>query len=666
MMLVTDHPNGPGFEDGPISFEHYKRAVLRAAPSRFAIDYSYGMRICPIISPDRRSVLSRESVSEYEVWRRWEDCLWFQDTLELEYKRAARERKLRLQQGKGVKTFEGFYKQDMASSWDSLPPGPDPSSVAQDIHEIVPRLTKKGTIFRASQATIQQRQAEIEAMVGTLFREDMPTLIQEIRSDRVVTDFFGYWRRDNDLVEKQKKGKTPRSSITSSVFSSYFSSSNLSLPDDPNIRPGMHPLPRSPDNGSPVKSTASSSTGRPHSVASSGITERFLYPQVLVAVVNRSQRRRRPLSTTSSDSSSSRSDGSSDTCSLSSTPVIADEFPIVFGYNPHHQADPNDRPMSVLETLPEDGLYAEPHLKSPSTNKRISRANRQLVDSLPGKDDNNSTPMQSSQRGLRESWQTTMSTATILEGLNLYIPDSDSPAGRPYRASTASIATFMTTDSATAVIRGNLPSQTPCNGRPRASVPVSLSDYDIWSDIDEEIAIIDEFPRPASYTPDAPDSRPETPMGNVLTYNTVDQLSSLVTSVPASPVTSTFSNPYSISTTSECSTKDGLLSIKVAHNNAIIMLRVPCSVTFNELRQRIYNKFVGQEGVPLSHNFTVALVLPDLVSSNSSQGRTHSTSVTSVAERVEMKCINSQSEWDQIVGVSGNNKLTLHILESPS
>lgn len=56
----------------------------------------------------------------------------------------------------------------------------------------------------------------------------------------------------------------------------------------------------------------------------------------------------------------------------------------------------------------------------------------------------------------------------------------------------ASIATFMTTDSANAVIpltpttpRPNV-AQPYVKSRPRISEPVSLSDFEMWSEIDEE------------------------------------------------------------------------------------------------------------------------------------------------------------------------------------
>lgn len=143
----------------------------------------------------------------------------------------AREKRNRLVAGKGVKKNGIYIHRDHASSFESLPPGPHPLSVARDIHEHIPKLSKKGVIFRASQATIDQRYSELQAMIDALFEDDVPMLIKELRSTRIFTDFFGLWRGDRDLVRKaEKQPATPkRNSITSSMFSAYFSASSPSL-----------------------------------------------------------------------------------------------------------------------------------------------------------------------------------------------------------------------------------------------------------------------------------------------------------------------------------------------------------------------------------------------------------------------------------------------------
>ena len=133
--------------------------------------FSYGVRVCPLVS-DTQSCMSQGTYREYDVWRRWEDCLWFQDVIEYEYSIMARSKRDRLAAGKGIKKDGIYIHSDGAASFDSLPPGPEASSVAMDIHEIIPKLTKKGTFFRPSQTTIDQRSKEFKALVEALLEED--------------------------------------------------------------------------------------------------------------------------------------------------------------------------------------------------------------------------------------------------------------------------------------------------------------------------------------------------------------------------------------------------------------------------------------------------------------------------------------------------------------
>jgi len=266
---------GAGADGAPISPDAWKRAVYRPPPSHFTVEllsptkqggsYAYGMRICPY-GEDNHSSSSGGSHSEYEIWRRWEDCLWFQDCFELEYARMSRSKRKRLIAGKGVKKNGIYIQRDQAASFASLPPGPDPNSVAKNIHDYVPMLTKKGTLFRASQATIDQRYHELQACINGLFKDDVPMLIQELRESRRVTDFFGYWRRDFDLALKQQKGrnpeKQPRNSISSSVFSTYFSASN------PNLSTTEHTLVNPPIDKSFSSHKSSRSSKLPKSASS--------------------------------------------------------------------------------------------------------------------------------------------------------------------------------------------------------------------------------------------------------------------------------------------------------------------------------------------------------------------------------------------------------------
>lgn len=210
------------------------------------------MRITPFDTDpfDTRSVKSGSSLREYDVWRRWEDCLWFQEILEGEYALMSRQKRSRLAAGKGVKKNGVYIHSDQAASFESLPPGPDANTIAKDIHELIPRLTKKGTLFRASQSTVDQRGREFEALIRALWQDELPMLIKELRETRLVRDFFGFWRRDLDHERKRKsqssKGSnSSRNSVSSTAFSMYFSASNISLAL-PNAYADLPPSPALP------------------------------------------------------------------------------------------------------------------------------------------------------------------------------------------------------------------------------------------------------------------------------------------------------------------------------------------------------------------------------------------------------------------------------------
>ncbi|KAF8959503.1 hypothetical protein BDZ97DRAFT_1837439 [Flammula alnicola] len=642
----------------------YKRAVLRHPPSRFMVEfleatksngsYHHGMHISPIISGDAASISSRGSTVEYDIWRRWEDCLWLQDTLEQEYARAAREKKTRLQQGKGVKAFNGMYKQDMASSWESLPPGPDPNSVAQDIHGYLPRLTKKGTLFRASQATIDMRQKEFRTLVETLFSDDMPALIQEIRATTIVTDFFGLWRRDYDNMDHAPKSL--RSSVSSSVFSSYFSESSPSLSgrskrsNSSSETTTPRSLPNSPAKKPSSKSRATS-TERPHSLSnssySSDITEVSRYPQSkrssgtsIVTVSTATQKpRRRPLSATSSDSSSTHSDGSSDAGSTGSTdsvtsiiPAIVEDVPFMFGHNPQLS---NDRPNSVLEVLPEErdmlsksSEHSSPLRRRPRANTIERRAHRSCqVVGLPA----NKVVAEKPDPSVRESWQTTESmdaTANqILDGLELSLPNPIKDNKFRQSMANAVIPRGSTAPYATDRL----------SSRPRISTPLTLSDFDIYSDCEDDT---DSVNPTGNYL----ESPPRSPDSTRTSFNP-----------PPSP-TSTVSTAFTFSTTTS-SVAAGSVLIKAAHNSAIILLRVARETAFADVRQRLYSKFVGQEGIPLSQDFAIAFVPSSLLSP--SKGRKRPSS----AENMELRFISSDLDWEQLITSANGSKLTLRVLD---
>ncbi|KAF8628039.1 hypothetical protein AX15_004154 [Amanita polypyramis BW_CC] len=680
----------------------YKRAVYHPAPSRFTIEFlepvkqghsfSYGMQISAVDRGSRMSKVTSAYLSQYDIWRRWEDCLLFQDALEQEYSRLAKEKRQRLLRGKGVKK-NGLYLQDGAASFESLPPGPHPDSVAQDIHQYLPRLSKNGTLFWASQATITQRNSELRALVEALYRDDLPTLINEIRAGSIVTDFFGYWRRDFDLCENPRKRDSARGSR--STISSYFTSSNASLfHQDGSIQPN-----RDDGSGTPTRSR---SPDAPSHIHPSDILRSKYYPSrhsqnhsiSLGSLFSRPASRPRAVSNASTDSSSSGSDRSSSASTISSIPAIVDEVPVVFGYDPLQQARSNsgEGTQSAFEVLPGEGeIYVKADALTLMTSLAVKRRRGSSATMLqlgqyrdhtrpslsPRASELTTVPEQERpddepRHTVRESWMTADSAATYLEDLNLSLPSENSHR--------ASVATFATVDSAEAVVRRRPPSRSlppspnkPAMPKSRLSQTITLSDFEIWTDVDEDSEIgsalgtsnRDSFPRPVSFCGSLLDRRPETPLGGYydMPVPSESPLLSAFTPYPPSPTSSTWSGPISVSGLSTVSSvvPEGMISIKAALNQSIVVLRISSVTSYEGLRERLYDKFAGQEGLPLSKSFTIALTSP--TRQPPSVGRARSGSVSSVEH---MEFISSQSDWDNVVSAHVGTKLTLRILDIPS
>ncbi|KAG7089389.1 hypothetical protein E1B28_011078 [Marasmius oreades] len=705
----------------PFSPENYKRSVLRPPPAKFTLDmlspakqggyFVYGMRVNPVNRGDRSSTGSGDSrlMEPYEIWRKWEDCLFFQDGIEEEYGRLARMKRQRLQRGKGVKK-NGVYMQDAAASWDSLPPGPDPHSVAQDVHNIIPRLSHKGgSLFGNKHAILNLRVAELSAFMAALFKDDVPTLLQEVRSDRLVTDFFGYWKRDEELSRKnQARSRKHRQSTASTILSFY------SGPDDPDAR-----------------SINTVTTDSPPSPSRQSFSSR------LSSSLSPRKRRPRPLST-SSDSSSGSSPSSAGSVG-SFFPSIGEEVPVMFDYSPpvQSQSEFQSPPEDIATSLPEN-LFVR-RVKKRSSKETLYRRSARIFSTPPSlfatfEGTGDLTPPETPRNTRRESWQTIDSATTYLEGLDLDLPSS-AQIYHKSRLSIGSIATMMTTSSSEAVVPHNpVRTTTPGNRRSR---PISI--YSVqegsWSDGDEDMldpALFDEFPMPAHLFPNRVDisvfpieeireeeERPETPSPSRRSESppessssdsefTIDEPSTPtgtmapeihITSVPSSPTYSTYSETPStirpssvlsnvtsdtcisratatttLSNTSTLSPTSGeTYTIKAAHNKSIILLRIPKTTPFSVLRAKIHEKFAQQEKLSLSDSFTLAFVIPDVVvrkndvaSGSKAKGRARerSSSLSSAGGPVQMALVTTQEQWDKVAESTELNKITLRVLDT--
>jgi len=646
-QFLDQHSYSIDIDGGPVAPDGWKRAVYRQPPRHFSIEmlppekqgssYAYGMRICPLQKDDDRSSSSGGSHSEYEIWRRWDDCLWFQDCFEMEYDQMSRAKRKRLAAGKGVKKNGIYIQKDHASSFASLPPGPDPHSVAKNIHDYVPKLTKKGVLFRANQATVDQRYRELTACIEGLFQEGAPMLIQELRESQKVTDFFGYWRRDFDLASKQQKGqgheRQPRNSISSSVFQTYF-------PSTPNLSTTEATL-VNPPNGKSYKLPAGKlapSSSKGHSSSDDDFYR---------------------------GSPSSPVDPPSPSSTLYGPPspyIVPHDIPVMFGHNP-------------MESLPEDK-----ELVTSMSRMNVSR-HGQLVSPMSRGRNADPVPLDANEEVSehnsynRLSWQSRTSVASIdpasyLAELktDITLPKCPSAVSEFPRGSIASFATFMTDSSADAII------PLSPNSDHRRSFSTDSTRTRTLSDAESSLPNPDEdldsyfdatFGRPATPASEScPPSRPETPVGelpsSISLFSSHSSSSRGSRSSRARSRSSTFSD-FTSSDSSSIS-GDGSISVKVVHNTSIILLRIPRSISFEDLRVKVYDKFIQQEGVPLSASFALAFLPPGPIDYNKPRSRSSSMSSVGFPDLAHMRFISSEHEWQHAIALTVRGKLTLRAI----
>jgi len=94
------------------------------------------------------------------------------------------------------------------------------------------------------------------------------------------------------------------------------------------------------------------------------------------------------------------------------------------------------------------------------------------------------------------------------------------------------------------------------------------------------------------------------------------------------------------------------------------MLRVSKDTSFDEIRRRLYNKFVGQEGIPLSKEFAVAISVPSSSPEKDISSQQSCMSV-SFSDKMELHFIDTQYDWEEVVLIRDSRKVTLKILDAP-
>ncbi|CAE6515032.1 unnamed protein product [Rhizoctonia solani] len=248
------------------SSQMYRRGILIHCPSEFSVDivppmkegssWHYGLRVKPLpslsMSPPGGPVADakQKRVKEYEIHRKWEDCLDLQRVMEKEYAALAKARK-----SKGGKKGSSVYANlQRAASFDSLPTGPDPKTIPNDIHAFIPRLAAKSSLFRGASgsALVQQRSEEFNEFISALFAPGVSRLIDETRQTPAVREWFGFWRRDRDAMRRRD---SERASMAPSIRRLSIAAS-----DAPPLPTGNQDRSTSPYTSSPLAQTSYEST----------------------------------------------------------------------------------------------------------------------------------------------------------------------------------------------------------------------------------------------------------------------------------------------------------------------------------------------------------------------------------------------------------------------
>ena len=255
-----------------------------------------------------------------------------------------------------------------------------------------------------------------------------------------------------------------------------------------------------------------------------------------------------------------------------------------------------------------------------------------------------------------------------------------------------SINTLLTTDSAEAVLprwEQPLEDQDQPQARSRLSIPVSLSDLEFFEGIDSmhgssrgaptplstATPFIDALSRPASTIPQTLETSVQSnayPNPKILEPSITDPPSptdSVWTTCSASTQTSVSTV---ISFSSSSSSGDGdTLSIKAVLDDAIVILRVSRDIEWGELRRRIFNKFIGQQGIPLSKDFTIAVLSAKMASPIAqplepvSGLQERSIAITCV-DKSDVRIVDSQLDWETVAYSTEGTKLILKIFDVPA
>jgi hypothetical protein len=108
--------------------------------------------------------------------------------------------------------------------------------------------------------------------------------------------------------------------------------------------------------------------------------------------------------------------------------------------------------------------------------------------------------------------------------------------------------------------------------------------------------------------------------------------------------------------------KDDTVAVKVVHSKSNIILRINRNISFTEMRARVYDKFVQQEGLPLSASFALAFLPPPPIDGKLNKPQSQNMPIVSPIGSLGLehkRFISSQSDWEHVIESTGGGKLIL-------
>jgi len=260
-----------------------------------------------------------------------------------------------------------------------------------------------------------------------------------------------------------------------------------------------------------------------------------------------------------------------------------------------------------------------------------------------------------------------------------YIPEApqqsrpETPVGtKPHKSQAFSASSTTLNESANSTKASLEPAKISLPTSPLVSPPTSPT--------------VSEFKRSKSpsfnVTPDSPITpvyprkeflRSPSPNGSVMSasMSIMSEQSSFSDSTGSTITPSIYSfysarSTLSSTTTSSSVTASSALVIKAAHNNAIILLRAEEDLSLRELRRRLREKFLGQEGVALSEAFSLAYMIPASPTGKSRNRSNSLSSASALSDAVLMEKISTEDDWARLRSSLDGAKLTLRVIDSTS